>query len=513
MKTIQLLRHGACLCAILTQTLLAQTAAPAPTSTSAPAVTTAAPTFAQSLAFRTDRIVADSTLPAMGWLTQTAPVAYAAKGALRLKLSLAAWDGDAKPLKELGTFTVYGGDLGANPFPVSAHVRGTADGYYRYVAEIFEGEASLVRLERQVVLVANLETKYRDTLTRLEKISGHESAKATVLYPFDLSRVINLRKRVFGSGNQNPEFGLSQAGVQQLYDFPAGMKRSAEVLAALEANKDPLYRSGGDRERHYHMKEADEVLPYRVYVPATWDGKSTLPLVFVLHGNTRDHNFYLDRDGGIIPKTAEKHGFMLVAPLGYAPNAGYNYVPFARERGARGVAGAQAASHQFGPSPAPAPGGGRGGAAAGSGGVNGSTIPALVRAEWSEQDAMHVFNLIKAEYPIDPKRTFLFGYSAGGQGAHYFAQKYAESWAAVAVGGSNAAIGPFYEADRLKQIPIFLFSGSQDSVLNATRTLAQALKDKGVDATFKEIPGATHDTSPSAAIADVFAFFAAHGRK
>ena len=29
---------------------------------------------------------------------------------------------------------------------------------------------------------------------------------------------------------------------------------------------------------------------------------------------------------------------------------------------------------------------------------------------------MHVLDLVKKEYPIDPKRTFLFGYSAGGNG-------------------------------------------------------------------------------------------------
>ncbi|MEO5961336.1 MAG: hypothetical protein ABIZ49_10870 [Opitutaceae bacterium] len=478
--------------------------------------------FAQSLALRTDRVVADSSRAAFGWLAQTSPVAYAAKGALQLKVSLVAWEGEPKPVKELGTFAIYGGDLAANPFPFQVNLSGTPDGYYRYQAEVFEGDTSVAKLHRHVALVAGLEARHADAVARLAKIAGKESAKASVLYPFDLARVINLRKRVFGSGNQNPEFGLSQAGVQQNYDFGAGLKKAGELLAALEKGSDPLWKAGGDRERHYHIAEADEVLPYRVYVPSKWDGKAALPLVFILHGNTRDHNFYLDRDGGVIPKTAEKHGFMLVAPLGYAPNAGYNYVPFDRERGTRGVAAAMATPQQFASAPAPAaasaaaPTGGRGGGrggAQGAGGVNGSVTPALVRGEWSEQDAMHVFDLIKREYPIDPKRTFLFGYSAGGQGGHYFAQKYAENWAAVAIGGSNAAPGAHYNFERVKNIPIMVFSGSQDGVLNATRAMAEGLKQKGVPAVFKEIADATHDTAPSKAIADVFEFFAANGRK
>ena len=151
---------------------------------------------------------------------------------------------------------------------------------------------------------------------------------------------------------------------------------------------------------------------------------------------------------------------------------------------------------------------------AGAGGVNGSTTPQLVRSEWSEQDAVHVFNLIKEEYPIDPKRVFLFGYSAGGQGSHYFGQKYAENWAAVAIGGSNAAPGPQYQFDRLKNIPVMVFMGLQDQPnIAPTRTMYQALKQHGIDAAIKEYPGATHDSAPSAAIADVFDFFAAHGRK
>ena len=123
-----------------------------------------------------------------------------------------------------------------------------------------------------------------------------------------------------------------------------------------------------------------------------------------------------------------------------------------------------AAAEQFGPAPAPVAGGRGGGAGRGSGGVNGSTIPALVRAEWSEQDVMHVFTLIKAEYPIDPKRTFLYGYSAGGNGGHYIAQKYAENWTAIALGGSNVSLGPFFEVDRIKNIPMMVYSGSEDPV-------------------------------------------------
>lgn len=476
--------------------------------------------FVQSLALRTDRVVADSTRPAFGWLTQTSAAPYTSAGALQLKAALVSWEGEPAVVRELGTATVYGGDLAASPFPIELNIRGAADGYYRYQVEVLEGDTSLATLHRPVVLIEGLEAKQADATARLARISGRESTKASVLYPFDLARTLNLGKRVFGSRNNAPEFGLSSAGTQTLYDFSAGLNRSAELLAALEAGRDPLWRIGGDTTRHHYLAEADEILPYRVYVPSTWDGRTALPLVFILHGNSRDENFYFDRDGRIIPTTGEKHGFMLVSPLGYWPNGGYNYVPFSRERGARGVAAAKAAQQQFGPPPpAPAGAGGpgaRGGRGGGfgpaPGGVNGSTVPSLIRSEWSEADVMRVFELVRQEYPIDPKRTFLFGYSAGGQGAHYLGPKFAEHWAAIAVGGSNASMGPHYDVDRVKNTPMFLFSGSDDGVLNATRTLAEALKERGVNATFKEYPGINHDTAPGAATPDVFEFFARNGR-
>jgi predicted peptidase len=48
------------------------------------------------------------------------------------------------------------------------------------------------------------------------------------------------------------------------------------------------------------MPEADEILPYHVFVPSSWNGKTSLPLVFILHGNTRDQDFY--RTGRPLPR-------------------------------------------------------------------------------------------------------------------------------------------------------------------------------------------------------------------
>ena len=98
------------------------------------AQTDAQAAFSQSLALRTDRIIADQTIPLMGWLAQTQPVPYTSQGPLRLKLTLQSAGADAKPVKELGETLILGGNLASLPFPISINVQGVPDGDYQYAA-------------------------------------------------------------------------------------------------------------------------------------------------------------------------------------------------------------------------------------------------------------------------------------------------------------------------------------------------------------------------------------------
>src|SRR3569832_2731351 len=129
------------------------------------------------------------------------------------------------------------------------------------------------------------------------------------------------------------------------------------------------------------------MMPYRVYVPQKWDGKSKLPMVLVLHGASRDENFYFDRDGGILAKQAEQHGFLVVCPLGFRPSA---------EWGSAQIAFGNPATAPPGRGGAPA----ANGAAAGRGRGGFMGHPArLTENEWSEKDRLYVLELVRKEYP------------------------------------------------------------------------------------------------------------------
>ena len=60
-------------------------------------------------------------------------------------------------------------------------------------------------------------------------------------------------------------------------------------------------------------------MPYRLYVPTTWDGARALPILLFLHGAGADESTYFDMADGQLRKLAEQHGYIVVSPLGFTP--------------------------------------------------------------------------------------------------------------------------------------------------------------------------------------------------
>ncbi len=79
----------------------------------------------------------------------------------------------------------------------------------------------------------------------------------------------------------------------------------------------------GDQERHYFFAEADAETPYRIYVPASYDGERQLPMIVMLHGTGLDQDGPFTQANGSLVKLAEQHGYIIVSPLGYSKSGGY----------------------------------------------------------------------------------------------------------------------------------------------------------------------------------------------
>lgn len=439
--------------------------------------------FGGSFRLRTTMTVTDSSRPFYALLSQSYPASYAAPSGFRLRLTVADFAAPDTVLRDLGTSEIYARDLGEEPYVVSASLAGLPDGPYQVAAELSDGGTLVRRLILNVLVVRDLDGQQAAIEQRLAKVQGFDSTKATIRYPFDYARVINLGRRDLIPG-RNPE----DSTVNAYYDFAAEIRNALALVKSLEAGKDPLLRIKGEHARHYAFAEAGEIMPYRVFVPSKYDGKTRLPLVVVLHGSGADQDTYFKLRGPALTSEAEKHGFIIVTPLGYRPTGGWGRSGGPGPAGGRGLAG--------GPAGAPAttadPGRGR-------------------ASELSEKDAFNVIDLVSKEYGTDPTRTYLMGNSMGGGGTWYLGAKFAEKWAAIAPCAATT-VGEGFPIERLKGMPLLYTVGEKDNV-ERSREMVRWAKEHGFEIPINEIKDGTHDLSIWTNLPNIFNFFEQHQKK
>ena len=154
-------------------------------------------------------------------------------------------------LREFGTYDIYARDLAEEAYAFSANLDGLADGPYQVTAELSDRGSVLRRLVLNILSVRDLGAQEIAVEQRIAKVQGFDSTKATIRYPFDYARVINLGGRELIPG-RNPEDSTTNA----YFDFPAEIRNSFELLKSLEAGKDPLFRIKGEHARHYAFRDA-----------------------------------------------------------------------------------------------------------------------------------------------------------------------------------------------------------------------------------------------------------------
>jgi poly(3-hydroxybutyrate) depolymerase len=168
----------------------------------------------------------------------------------------------------------------------------------------------------------------------------------------------------------------------------------------------PTATATGDQQRSYVFAPTGQTIPFRIYVPTSWDGHGALPVLLFLHGAGANERTYLDSSNGLLRKLAEQHGYIVVSPLGFSPLGAYGN-PLRRPAvfGRSDLAVAQTAA-----------------------------VTADRRRELalSELDVMTVLELVTEEYGADRARTFLAGHSMGSGGVWHLAARFPERWRAIA---------------------------------------------------------------------------------
>jgi predicted esterase len=400
--------------------------------------------YRHSLVLRSERTVVDSSVPYAFRIEQIYRPAAEVSTNLTAKVSIRKRD---QAGRELGTFDGMSRDLRESPFPIEVSLAGLEDGAFILEAEILDGATALGAVSLNVFLHKGLDLRLKTLETAATGVA--EPVRADVLYPVDFIRNVNRGRIELGSFNVANEIALAEG-----------------VVPAAGGGKDPFKGRTGDFERHHLLAGANEIMPYRVYVPKAYSAAKPTPLVIALHGLGANEDSFFDSYQRVPVQLAEQHGFLMAAPLGYRVDGFY---------GSRIMGAADVASQR--------------------------------RGEYSEKDVLEVLRLMKANYNVDESRIYLIGHSMGAIGTWALAAKYPQMWAALA---AFAGTGSPALADAMKAIPQFVVHGDNDPTVNVSgsRGMTAALKKAGAEVTYVEVAGGGHSDVVVPNLPQAFEFLA-----
>jgi dienelactone hydrolase len=415
--------------------------------------------YASSLVIRTEHVVADSTRPLPVRLEQiyspaiqlAAPLT--AHAMLRARPVAAAGGGPAQPgavVRDLGSVDGVGRDLRDTPQSLELDVRDVPDGTYQLAIEVRNADRAL----GTATLLVNLRKGRAEMVARLEADATRapEPVRPDILYPIDRMRNVNRGRLELRTFDPDKDFADAQA-----------------VAAASRGGKNPFATRTGDFKRHYLLDAAGEIMPYHLYVPSTYNASKTYPLVVLLHGLGGTEDSFFDGYDRQVPALAERHGYIVAAPLGYRVDGFYGW----------GV------------------------------GTPPADPSARRQQELSEQDVMRVLQIVRQQYRVDETRIYLGGHSMGAIGTWRLAPKTPEVWAAIAMFAGSGAPATL---ERIKNVPEFVVHGDADATVNVqgSRAMVAKAKELGIEVNYIEVPGGTHGGVVVPNLPGMFDFFDAH---
>jgi len=273
-----------------------------------------------------------------------------------------------------------------------------------------------------------------------------------------------LRTRLAGAkGQDTPAFATAQyvvdlydrvdsgAANAHRYDFRKEIANATAIVDALDNGIDPLASIKGDMRRAYRSDVDKQLQPYRMFVPAEYDGTKATPLVIALHGMGGDEDSMFDSYGQTLKREAARVGFLVACPKG-------------------------------------------------------RTIASMYRGS-AEKDVMDVLAEVRRDYKVDPTRIYIMGHSMGGYGTWSIAMNYPDIWAALGpfAGGGNPS-----GMAKIKHIPQYVVHGDNDKTVavTASRSMVDAGKKAGASIEYVEVPGGSHSDVVAPRMGAMLDFFA-----
>ena len=296
--------------------------------------------------------------------------------------------------------------------------------------------------------------------------------------------------RVFATSTR----AVALAACLQIVSMPApfALAQAPEPSAAPAPRPAPQPVDPRVQIRSYRFEATGADIPYALFVSSKVQRDAPSPVVIALHGLCGTHTSLLR---GNALELAEEGGYVLVGPMGYNQRGWYG-VPVGTRRPPA------AANPSAAPPPRPRP------ASCGDG-----EDPPNLR-ELSEQDVLAVLELIRKEFNVDDRRTYLMGHSMGGAGTFHLGVKYPEKWAALAaIAPAAFSLEPASLAT-VPGMPVIVVHGDMDTAVpvSLSRTWVDVMKQHDMTHEYLEIANGDHGNVIGIGMPDIFAFFAEHAK-
>jgi predicted esterase len=324
---------------------------------------------------------------------------------------------------------------------------------------------TLYRYYRTFVIIPDVASRL-DALGKTMNLLPDQTSPAALTVRWVMETVALARNSYLCGGFQDltgflyTNFRAAGLGLDEAMDYPAELASASERAAALKQGRDPLAGATGDLHLAYRSSFDGKLVPYRVFIPLSYDKSKKYPLVVLLHGAGADENSFAVGYNKVFLKLAEQRGYILAAVNGRGFVSGY------------------------------------------------------AKANGGEQDVLDVTDLMQKEYSIDPSRVYLGGHSMGGIGTWTIGLEYRDRYAALAPMAGTGISGNLDAALSApgRKIPVFVSCGGNDALDTVKLCEPVVAKAKALDypIQYTDYEKANHLEVPIVAAPDVFDWFDAH---
>ncbi|MEN3334196.1 MAG: hypothetical protein V7641_3561 [Blastocatellia bacterium] len=326
------------------------------------------------------------------------------------------------------------------------------DGAYTIIARIESGGQQVADITQPLYAISDFSDGLAQLTKQVVEIKAASDAKVKAVAPFVTTPEFQIQRLQPLNKNR------SEVPLNPMDEFDLIEAR----LAALARGENPFAVERGEVERAYQAADG-KLIPYRLYVPQGYDGKTARPLAVLLHGALGDERYFFSDlfDPATVKSEAERRGYLLASVNGRGRFTNYQ------------------------------------GAAA--------------------DDPLEVAGAVMRNYQVDPLRVYLAGHSMGGFGTWLVAARKPELFAAIApMSAGPPAQGDALNAllEKVKPLPALVVHGAKDGIVppEFSKAMVEAAQKAGLKVTYLEVPDADHLSIIGASFSAILDFFDKHAK-